>query len=389
MALPTYTLYKRCKIDGAWRYCRAAMYSNGKIKPNVVIVKDRELEIVEGAYYVNDKNKWIHVGTDALKAQQQRGVMLDRFEALRLSGRQIVSPEAPKGGKTPLLQAVETYFTNLESQGKDSKTIRAYRSAVDPFAAQCGKLYVEDVEKQDVVDYMGWLRKQPIPMRVHGNPNRTMANKVGYVAIFLKAFGVEKLLKKSEYPKYHEKKIVAHTDEELALLYSHANEEETFLLDFFLGSMARDHEAYGCRYRDLTGTTLTLFGKQNKTRTVEISPRLAQSINERRKRSKHEYLFVNRNGKPNQHLLRDIQDLAEKAGAKFHTELHKLRKTGASRRYRAGCLLNSLMLELGHESLSTTQIYLSDVKLDDTKKAVAKADFVPTPQIVKTGTGGD
>jgi hypothetical protein len=28
------------------------------------------------------------------------------------------------------------------------------------------------------------------------------------------------------------------TNEELALLYSHANDEERFLLDFFLGSMA-------------------------------------------------------------------------------------------------------------------------------------------------------
>lgn len=35
---------------------------------------------------------------------------------------------------------------------------------------------------------------------------------------------------------------------------------------------------------------------------------------------------VNRNGKPDKHLLRKLQNLAKKAGAKFHTELHKLRK---------------------------------------------------------------
>jgi hypothetical protein len=39
-----------------------------------------------------------------------------------------------------------------------------------------------------------------------------------------------------------------------------------------IGSMARDHEAYGkYGHPDLTGTTLTLYGKQKKTRTVEIS----------------------------------------------------------------------------------------------------------------------
>lgn len=98
-------------------------------------------------------------------------------------------------------------------------------------------------------------------------------------------------------------------------------------------------------------------------------------------------LFPNLNGKPNQHLLRDLQSLAERAGAHFHTELHKLRKTGASRRYRAGVLLTTLMQKLGHESLAVTQTYLADVKLEETKKSVADADFVPKPKIVKkTGT---
>jgi hypothetical protein len=201
---------------------------------------------------------------------------------------------------------------------------------------------------------MGWLRKQPVPTRKHGNPERTYANKVGHVAIFLKAFGASRLLKKSEYPQYEEKMVSAHTDDELGVLYGHANAEDIFLLDFFIGTMARDHEGYRCRFRDLTGTTLTVYGKHHKTRTVEVSQRLADTINDRRKRKKADHddlLFANRNGKPDQHLLRRLQRIAKRAGAKFHTELHKLRKTGASRRYLAGVPLPSLMLELGHESL--------------------------------------
>jgi integrase len=93
------------------------------------------------------------------------------------------------------------------------------------------------------------------------------------------------LLKKNEEPKYHEKKVVARTDDELDVLYGHANAEDTFLLDFFIGTMARDHEAYRCRYRDLR-TTLNLYGKHHKTRTVEISQRLVDTINDRRKRKK-------------------------------------------------------------------------------------------------------
>jgi hypothetical protein len=48
------------------------------------------------------------------------------------------------------------------------------------------------------------------------------------------------------------------------------------------------------------------------------------------------------------------------------------------------------MLQLGHESLATTQHYLADVrKPGEAKEAVADADFIPTPQVVRTGTNGD
>jgi hypothetical protein len=52
--------------------------------------------------------------------------------------------------------------------------------------------------------------------------------------------------------------------------------------------------------------------------------------------------------------------------------------------------LPTLMLELGHASLAVTQDYLADVrKPGKAKKAVADADFIPKPNIVRTGTHGD
>jgi hypothetical protein len=42
MAQPKYTInYVRFK-DGSWRYCRAAVYANRTIKPDVVTVAGRE-----------------------------------------------------------------------------------------------------------------------------------------------------------------------------------------------------------------------------------------------------------------------------------------------------------------------------------------------------------
>jgi integrase len=399
MAISKYTLYKYVKVDGSWRYCKAAYHDNAKIKPDIVFVKAKEGLVEkhpEGRYYMSHNGQWIDAGTDATEAQRKRKQRLALDEFNRLSGKASTQKSLALPGtadRITLAAAAEKYFANCEARGLDPETIRKYRAAVDPFVARCGVTYVDECRdnKQPLLNYMGWLRKQPVPKRKHGNPERTLANRVGDVRIFLKEFGITKLLKKNEEPKYHEKKVVAHPDDELDVLYGAADADESFLLDCFIGSMARDHEAYG-KYGDpdLTGTTLTLYGKHHKTRTVEITQRLADGIRARRKRNKSTRLFLNRKGNPDKHLLRKLQNLAKKAGAQFHTELHKLRKTGASRRYLANVPLPTLMLELGHESLAVTQDYLADVrKPGEAKKAVFDADFIPKPKIVKTGTGGD
>ena len=41
MPQPKFQLYKHIKINGKWRYCRAAIYSNGKVKPHVIVVGNR------------------------------------------------------------------------------------------------------------------------------------------------------------------------------------------------------------------------------------------------------------------------------------------------------------------------------------------------------------
>jgi len=93
-----------------------------------------------------------------------------------------VQQTAPAGTGIPLAEAVETYFKNLENRGVDAESIRCYRSGVDPFVKHCKKATVEEVKKQDMLDFMGWMRKQPLLKRRHSNPNRTYNNKVSYMA---------------------------------------------------------------------------------------------------------------------------------------------------------------------------------------------------------------
>ncbi len=49
--------------SGKWRYCRAAIYSNGKVKPHVVVVGGQEEKHEEGSYCIRNKKSRIEAGT--------------------------------------------------------------------------------------------------------------------------------------------------------------------------------------------------------------------------------------------------------------------------------------------------------------------------------------
>jgi hypothetical protein len=110
MPHPKFQLYKHIKINGKWRYCRAAIYSNGKVKPHVVVVGGQEEKHEEGSYCIRHKKSWIDVGPDPLEAQRMRSKLVDQTEYTA------VQPAAITKGMS-LAQASERYFTNLEARG--------------------------------------------------------------------------------------------------------------------------------------------------------------------------------------------------------------------------------------------------------------------------------
>jgi integrase len=379
MAQPKAKLYQRLRTKGfPWVVCPVTKNQSPKPSPDAFQF---------GVRYTLDGDRELETFATLDEAVANLKCRNVQFYAAHNG---VAMPQATAKGSEPRLtieSAVVTYFGNLVAQGKDPKTINTYRVAVEGFVASCSKKYVDEIEKQDLFDYMTWLQKQPLPKRKHSNPKRTHNNKVSHTVIFLKAFGKEKLLKKSEYPAYEEKTVTAHPDSELTTLYSHADENERFLLDFFLGSAVRDGEAAHAECSDLKDNVLEIKGKphlkwkpkQHHCRKITLPQSLVNAIHAREEKSGYPLLFPNGGGLPNLHLLRDLQNLAKKAGAEFHTELHKLRKTAATRWALAGMPVHVIQKLLGHKSLDTTQRYLADVDLsgDVMQKAVEAAQFKP------------
>jgi len=416
-----FTLYKYVYLKpiGKWRYCRAATTKSGnRIKKDIVLVGGKEELHEEGHYYFSVDGKWPLAGDTAEEAMEQQAKRLAAQEYERVTG---MTPETPKTPETPeipktpetpetskspqtlpsggvdrktrrkrLKDAAEQYLRNCVATGKDPKTIASYRGAVNSFVmhftGQTKKTFVEDIERQDLLDWIGWMRQQPVPVRIHGNPRRTVANRAGHVAIFLKSLGISGLLKKSDVP-YPKKAVSAHTEAELEWLYGHADPDQRFLLDFGLNSGFRDGEIGHAEFEDLRGNIIEVRDKPHldwhpkryHMRKVTIPEWLADAI---RARGTSGLIFPNSAGKPDQHLLRRLQALARGSG--FHTELHKLRKTFATRLALLNMPLHRLQKLLGHESLKTTQDYLSDIELRDgeTQKLVEAASYRLGPRLV-------
>ncbi|HJZ64107.1 MAG TPA: hypothetical protein VKD70_07310 [Candidatus Acidoferrum sp.] len=69
------SVYKYVRTHEGWRYSKAAFHCNGKIKPNIVLVKGVEKYHAEGSYFTLSAGKWIALGDDALDTQRKVAAM--------------------------------------------------------------------------------------------------------------------------------------------------------------------------------------------------------------------------------------------------------------------------------------------------------------------------
>ena len=117
---------------------------------------------------------------------------------------------------------------------------------------------------------------------------------------------------------------------------------------------------------DFSDNTIKITGKGNKDRLVYYGTRCKDLINKyidncynRLNINQIDYLIISKTGKKiNDREIRKIVDeAAVKSGLKFKISPHVLRHTFASHMLLDGADLRSVQELLGHENLSTTQIY--------------------------------
>lgn len=272
-----------------------------------------------------------------------------------------------------LSEAFENFILSRELADLSPKTVQDYQDSLKPFLAFLGPdLPLESIDKTVVDKYLAALMKRPL----------SKASKATYtrsVKIFLRwleneydfSFKAEKI----KIPKSPRREPRIYTDDEIAVIFSAVDADSYWIevrnklvIALMLDSGLRQSEVCSLlRSRiSLSENRMIVVGKGSKERTVPIGNMTKQIMTRYLEVCPYtrDELFVNRRGDPL--TCNAVKLMVTKLAHKLPFELssHKLRHNFATNY----CLdqletnnkvdIYSLMYIMGHEDISTTEIYL-------------------------------
>jgi integrase/recombinase XerD len=369
---------KRVKTDKGLRYLPVALSANGRIKPDVVLVNGREERHPEGAYYLEwregSKRIRLSVSKNAADAGARR--LRKEAELNALNNGVPVVPENGQNGHRSVAASVAEFLDETKLT-KKPKTLAAYTTALNYFQESCPKLYVEDIERSDLLKFSAFLRDEK---ELHP---RTCWNKFSNVMSFLKAQGIRGLVGKNDWPRYVEEEPEVYEREELDTLFSKCHADERLWFEFFLMTGMREQEVMHCSWADinLSRGTVTVrykpeygFSPKNyREREIPIPAKLVTSLKaEKEKRDKTcGLVFPTAGCRPKLDFLDTLKTVAERAKLdKQDFWLHKFRATFATWSLWAGVDLRTVQQWLGHSDMESTMRYLKPSRSQQVREKV-------------------
>jgi len=386
---PPKTLYRRLNVEGkGWRYQRVKTGRG---------IKTGDLT---GPFYLN-----LVVGTKPNGRPNQQWRRLDGNtldEAIESAGQLQKVLDATANGLTveggeefnrkPIKTAVQNFLSDT-TKTKGKNTVAAYTLHLNQFLAANGKIrFVDEVTTDVLKGFRDFLARD-------GFAEKTLHNRIVTVLSFLKKCGIKtEFSLADDLPTVDEEPAIPYESDELKKLFAAMDPEESIRYKFFLGTACRDKEVtfaawgdidfakglYHVRPKKDVGFTI----KNHETRTVKMPAELVDLLKARKRNAPHpRWIFVNEDGRPDNHFLRKLKRIAHRAGlncghcktvvtkgkyeAKREVEvtcatdpvcknfyLHRLRKTCATRWEQRGIPVRTIQSMLGHKSLETTQKYL-------------------------------
>ena len=293
--------------------------------------------------------------------------------------------------------AIEFLNYMLTIKGKSEKTIQEYYYDLRTFfryiklttrpgfkdtdfdSIDVCDITLDDIKKIDLADLYSFMS---FTSRIRENTAVTRARKVASLRSFYKyLFSKAKLIEYNPAAELDSPKVVhrlpryLNVDESIQLLESVEGKNKVrdyAILVLFLNCGLRLSELVGINLSDIRGDTLTVMGKGKKERTIYLNQACLDAIDAYLRvrpvegvKDKNALFLSERkqriSPKTVQYLVKKYIGKAGLDTRKYST--HKLRHTAATLMYKHGNVdIRALQSILGHESISTTEIY---THLDD------------------------
>lgn len=261
-------------------------------------------------------------------------------------------------------------------RGYSENTIDGYLHDVallEEFAAEKG-IDIKEIKEAHLHEFLSGLRDMGIGARSQA---RVIAGIRGYFRFLL----LERVIESNPAELLDSPKITLHLPEVLsveeidAMIRAIPREKDEALrneaiIEMLYGSGLRVSELINLRISHINFEEgfMLVEGKGSKERYVPISPRavsLSQAWLKERERLKiaaedSDFLFLNRRGRKLTRVMifYIVKDLAERAGIDRNVSPHTLRHSFATHLLEGGANLRSIQELLGHENLTTTELYV-------------------------------
>jgi integrase len=379
------TIWQRVKTEVGWRYKRIREgrgQHTGDPRPPFYLHPT-----------VNGKQNWTRLRAETFSDAKQEAEQFEVVLAAASKGLTVAEAEKISNlNRVTVKSAVNAYLE--KKQSKSPRTVLQYTNVLKQFleALSACRVKLLDEITEDV------LRKYKAYLEDEDYAGKTIDTRLNIVYFLFKKNGVTVRLPKDEMPTIEAEAAVPYTEEELEKLFAAMTPEEVVRYKFFLGTGCRDREVtfaagndiditkreYHIRRKEDVGFT----PKSHESRTVPLPVSLVDTLKARRKMHPTDrWLFVNDDGRPENHFLRKLKRIALHAGLNCgecrttiarwghngkkllevtckthpvceHIYLHRFRKTCATRWQEHGIPIRTVQAWLGHKNLETTQRYL-------------------------------
>lgn len=271
------------------------------------------------------------------------------------------------------LEMIQRFLISKTVSGSTERTLKYYKNQLIKIAEKLEKP-INIVTSDDIKMYMAIRQIKDKVSEV------TLKNEWNILSSFYGWMLKEELLEKNpmfkvDSPKKRKKQKKAFESMECELIRNNCNSlRDKAIIEILFSTWCRVSEVVQMDIADIRGDSITVIGKGQKERTVYLNSKAQLAIKNylESRKDGNAALFVSRTAKrlERNSIESVVKNIGMAAGID-NVHPHRFRRTGATFALRAGMPIEKVSYLLGHESVSTTQIYL-DISEEEMKQAHRK-----------------